>query len=233
MLNCAIAEDNLCFRKTLEGIIKSWEGIKLIYCTDTGRGLLEYLGKNEIDLVFLDIGLPDLSGLEVARTIRAQDSLCEIIFITSHNQYVREAVEVYAADYITKPLDVRRLRKTMDRIIKRNSSTEKTLEVITGEGTKYIPENTIFMIEAMGKKVRIYQGKDQLEANHSLREMQAKLSSRFFRSSRSYLVNIEKVTGIRPCSRTSYEVEFASSCKAYLAKGLYENFRCQVKKRYQ
>lgn len=233
MLNCAIAEDNLCFRNTLEEIVKSWEGIKLSYCTDTGRDLLNYLGQNETDLVFLDIGLPDLSGLEVARTIRAQDPLCEIIFITSHNQYIREAVEVYAADYITKPLDVRRLRETMDRIIKRNSGTEKTLEVSTREGTKYISENKIFMIEAMGRKVRIYRGKDELEANHSLREMQARLSSRFFRSSRSYLVNIEKVTGIRPCSRTSYEIEFANSCKAYLTKGLYENFRCQVKKRHQ
>lgn len=229
MIRGVIAEDNLCFRESLEQLIKSRGDIEIVFCSDTGEAILSYFQDQDADVAFLDIGLLDMSGLEVARCIRAQSPLCELIFITSHDQYVRDAVGLYAADYIAKPLDEKRLHETLDRIVLKSFGTDRTLEVSTERGIMYIPENEIFAIEALRKRVVIYWKKGITEANHSLREIQSRLGANFFRSSRSYLVNVKKVTGIKPYSRSCYELTFVNRISAYLAKEYYDEFRRHVK----
>lgn len=229
MIRGVIAEDNHCFRKSLEQLIKSRGDIEIVFCSDTGEAMLGFFQGQDADVAFLDIGLPDISGLEVARRIRVQSPLCELIFITSHDQYVRDAVRLYAADYIAKPLDEKRLHETLDRIVLKSFGTDRTLEVSTERGILYIPESEIFVIEALRKRVVIYWKKGITEVNHSLRDIQSRLGSNFFRSSRSYLVNVKKVTGIKPYSRSCYELTFVSNNRAYLAKENYEEFRKQVK----
>jgi len=229
MLRGAICEDNVFTRKKLVQLIESFGGIEIVCCAGTGKELLAFAKEAEIDLVFLDICLPDLSGIEVAKFIREQHPFSEIIFITSHDDYLKEAIELYATDYIAKPPSGARLQATLERIKQKRFANKKILELKSEDDLVFIPENDIYMIVALGRKVRICTGNHQLEANHSLKEMQSMLGPNFFRASRSYIVNVGKVTGVGPCSRSSFELLFGNSYKAYLSKSLYEDFRTRMK----
>ena len=231
MLRGIIAEDNPYFRGSLNEIITSFGGIDVGHCVESGEELLEVIEGYDPEIVFLDIGLPGLSGIDTAKYIRAHHPSTEIIFITSHNQYYKEAFELYATDYIQKPINVGRLKKTINRI--KASNTGKILEVYSEEKILHIREKDIYMVEAFKHKVRIYTREDKIEASHDLKEIEAKIGSGFFRTGRSYLVNVRKVTAVKPSSRTSFELFFADMpFSAYLSKKLYDEFRTEIKKIY-
>ena len=227
-MKAVVVEDNLKFRKTLVEIVESW-GIDFVCCAESGEELLSFLEDHCPDLAFLDISLPKVSGLEVARYIRKHYPMCEIIFITSHDHYVKDAVQLYAADYITKPLDLERLRSTIERLKHKATRVDNTLEITAGQEVHFLREGDINFVQALRNNVIIYLHDGQMEANHSLKEVQAMVGEGFFRTSRSYLVNLAKVTGIKPYSKTSYELTFTGMGSAILSKKLYEEFRRQVK----
>lgn len=83
---------------------------------------LENMQKSNPDVVFLDIEMPGMNGLEIAEMIQAFDMDCEVIFITGHNQYAIEAFDVNALDYLLKPITPRQVTRAMDRVIKRRGS---------------------------------------------------------------------------------------------------------------
>jgi len=223
----AIAEDDIPFRNKLVQIITSFRFIEMEYCTENGEDLLKVIDKINPGIVFLDIGLPGISGLEAAKCIRANHPDAEIIFITGYDDYLKEAVELYAADYITKPLNVARLKKTLKRIKRKMLTTQKFLQIKSGEKIELLRENDIFFAEAFQKKTIIHTLKKDFEADHSFKELEEIFSAKiFFRTSRSYLVNIQKINYVKPFSRTSYEISFRNkNCKAYLSSNLYHKFR--------
>lgn len=77
---------------------------------------LDYLGREKADVVFLDIGMPEMNGLEAAEYIQQLDSSTRIVYVTAYSQYALEAFELYALDYVLKPVMPERLTKTVDRI---------------------------------------------------------------------------------------------------------------------
>ncbi|MTI94312.1 MAG: response regulator transcription factor [Firmicutes bacterium] len=235
MLRGVIVEDNEYFRTKLLQIIHSFGGIDIEYCIDSGEELLEILKQEDINLVFLDIGLTGMSGIETAKLVRADYPNIEIIFVTSHEEYVRDAIQLYAADYITKPLNIARLKKTLERLKNRYLSNEKVIQFRSGYKTKLVKESEIYMAEAFDDKSKIYTDKRIFEANYTLKELEALLDRDIFvRTSRSYLVNVQKVSFIKTCSRKSFVVHFhGSDYIAYLTKTYYQEFRRRVKETNQ
>ncbi|HOB35823.1 MAG TPA: LytTR family DNA-binding domain-containing protein [Bacillota bacterium] len=229
MLRGVIVEDNRCFREMLAGLLAAW-GVEIVCCSETGRELEAVLGSCHLDVAFLDIGLPGRSGLELARLIRRKLPFCELVFITSHPEYIREAVELYAADYIVKPLDAARLKQTLGRIMHKADDAGRIVPVVTGEGRYFLREKDIYFVEANRNKVTIHCRQGTLEASHSLKEMEGKLGQDFFRSSRFYIVNLNRITAVKPYSRTSYGLQFADGKNATLSKKLYGEFRRRIKK---
>ncbi len=226
MIKGVIAEDNIPFRNKLVQIITSL-GIEMEYCTENAEELLKVIDEINPGIVFLDIGLPGLSGIEAAKRIRADHPDAEIIFITGCGDYLKEAMELYAADYITKPLHVERFKETLNRIKRKMLATQKLLQIKSGDKIELLRENDIYLVEAFKKKTIIHTSGKAFEADHSLKELEGALSDNiFFRTSRSYLVNIQKINYIKPFSRTSYEISFRNkNCKAYLSGYLYGEFR--------
>lgn len=227
MIKGVIVEDDTHFRNKLVQIITSFHFIEIEYCTENGEDLLKVIDKINPEMVFLDIGLPGISGLETAKCIRTNHPDTEIIFITGYDDYLKEAVELYAADYIAKPLNVARFRETLKRIKRKMLTTQKLLQIKSEGKIELLRENDIFFVEASQKKAIIHTLRSDLEADHSLKELEETLSTKiFFRTSRSYLVNIQKIRHVKPFSRTSYEISFRDkNCKAYLSSILYHKFR--------
>ena len=120
------------------------------YCTENAEELLKVI--DEINRnSFLDIGLPGLSGIEAAKRIRADHPDAEIIFITGCGDYLK-AMELYAADYITKPLHVERFKETLNRIKRKMLATQKLLQIKSGDKIELLRENDIYLVEAFKRK---------------------------------------------------------------------------------
>lgn len=235
MLRIVIAEDDINFKKELIKILLTMEGVSVEYSTGDGNDALEALIKIKPDVAILDIGLPGISGIEVAKKIREYMPFLEIIFITSFEEYIKDAVRLYASDYIEKPLDEKRLRETLDRIKKKLLEVENVIPFKTEDGVKLINPKEIYCVQASKKRSIVYTQKEKFICDYSLKEIEELLdSSMFFRTNRSFLVNLFKVELLKDNNRTSFEIRLKdSNYKAYLSKELYEEFRRRVKAIYK
>ncbi len=232
LLKAILLEDDKAFRKELKKFLLSQCDVEIVYCTSRGKDLIKALDHIEAEVLFIDIGLPDLSGLEVARCARDKWPESDIVFITSYREFAQEAFEVYPIDYITKPFDQDRLLKTLDLIKKRSTTSHTLINFKTDQGQYILRENEIYFIEAQRKESIIYTRDKIITVNHLLNEITKMLKRQiFFRTSRSYLVNVQKIDSISSSSRTSYQVHFKDiDGIAYLSKNLYSDFRQSIKK---
>lgn len=232
MLTGAIVEDNSLIRIQLVQLLTATGLIKIIFSKETGEDFFTAIHSCTPEVVFLDIDLPGMSGVEVARKLRSTHTDIEIVFITSYTDFRSDAIELYAADYITKPINATRLIRTLQRVTERFSRKQRVLEIPVGDNIELIREQDICFIEARGHKAVIYTEAGVIEeAKHSLKEMEEMVSKTiFFRTSRFCLVNVHKVSGIRPLTASSFELVFdVAGYKAQLSRKMYESFRLVVK----
>lgn len=231
MINVAIVEDDLFFQEGLAKLLVSVPEIDLTGTFSNGEDFLSFVQKQPPQLLFLDIGLPGVSGIEVAKHVRREFPYMEIIFITADENHSRDAIRLYASDYISKPLDASRLFETLTRIIKKPPLPEKKIELKCGDTIEILNQEDIYLVEAFIKKTLVYAGTRTLSCSQSLKEIAAQLDNEmFFRTNRSYLVNVRLVDAVKICSRTSYEIFFkGKEYRAYMQKKVYPEFRKRIK----
>lgn len=235
MCKVVIIEDDPRFRKELAGILSAIQDTEVIGTFARGEEFFDRIQDLRPEILFLDIGLPGISGIQVADRVRRDFPFMDIVFITADENHTKEAFRLYASDYITKPIDSMRLRQTLARIQRKPVLSEMKIELKCGEEVHLLPQEDIFMVEALAKKTTVYTATRTLICLQSLKEMETSLDKHvFFRTSRSYLVNLKWVEAVKPCSRTSYQVLFrGKKYLAYLQKNLYPEFRTKIKDLYK
>lgn len=231
MISVAIVEDDLFFQEELAKLLASVPEIDLAGTFTNGEEFLSFVQEHRPQILFLDIGLPGISGIEVADRVRKDFPYIEIVFITADENHGRDAIRLYASDYISKPLDANRLFETLTRIIKKPPLPEKKIELKCEDTIEILNQEVIYLVEALIKRTLVYTGTRTLTCSQSLKEIAAQLDNEmFFKTNRSYLVNIRLVDAVKICSRTSYEIFFKGiEYRAYLQKKLYPSFRERVK----
>lgn len=231
MSDVVIVEDDPLFRKYLASLLTAIPGVEVTGVFSEGEEFLNLVQKLKPEILFLDVGLPGISGIQVADSIRRNFPYMEMVFITADENHIREAFHLYASDFITKPLDLDRLYHTVARIRKKSPVLGSIIELKCEEKMEILIEEDIFMVEALTKKTVIYTAIRTFTCLHSMKDMEARLDKNMFlRTSRSYLVNLRLVEGLKSYSRTSYQILFKSkNYLAYLQKGLYPEFRRRIK----
>ncbi|MFA9422752.1 MAG: response regulator [Sedimentibacter sp.] len=121
MIKIAAVDDEKHVLERFERIVLGMDGLELCGLFETSEQLLSYLKEQPLDAVFLDIEMPGLNGIQLSEQILAINENIDIIFVTAFNQYAVEAFELYAMDYIMKPLTEDRLSKTLKRLLKSKS----------------------------------------------------------------------------------------------------------------
>ncbi|KXG73652.1 LytR/AlgR family response regulator transcription factor [Thermotalea metallivorans] len=219
-LRVILAEDDHVLAKDLLKQLSAIAGIEVIYMADNGVELLSAVRIFRPEIIIADIDMPAMTGMEAARIIREELPDTEIIFVTSYDMYIKEAVSIYASDYIEKPLNIRRLEETLNRLIRKLSSSQTQLQFHSERGIELINANDIYMVEAFRKRSIIYTFYGDLIIHHSLKEVEDMLTHKiFFKSSRSYIINIQKIASIMPLTRASFQVAFkGKDFKAQLSK---------------
>lgn len=163
----------------------------------SGDELLDRWSAGRWDLVFLDIFMPDLSGVETARLLRQKDQNCSLIFATTSQEHGLESFELGVMDYLVKPFSQTLLNQAMDWFVQQESVRLRQFQV-GAEGEKYaIRMRDIEYVEIQGHTAVIYSGGRTYATRRTMEAVEAELNDDcFFRCHRSYLVNLDKVIRI-------------------------------------
>lgn len=235
LIKAVIAEDNDFFRQELIDNISTFEGIEIAYSTNNGEELLNVIKKIKPEIIITDIDMPHMTGIEAVKAIREDIPYTEIIFITAYGNYIKDAFQLYACDFIEKPLNTERLRKTIERIKKKYLSIDNVIFFSIKDSMKCVHANDLLFIEAMDKRTKVYTTFESFISNYSMKKVNEILDDDiFFRTNRSYIINLIKVDKIKVCSRYCYEISFKNKDEvAYLSKANYKEFRERLQKFYK
>lgn len=144
------------------------------------------------DLVYLDIQMPHMDGMTLARQIRGKNPDCILVFITVLEEYSLEAFAVEAMDYICKPIDEARLVRSLTRALAQiQQENEASILVQTAHWCKTVKMNEIYYCEVINRKIYLHTKEGVLEYYGKLKEIEQQLDARFFKCHRSYLVNLD------------------------------------------
>ena len=198
MLKIAICDDEKIFLMIIESIIKEFlEDRKIdfkIDCYQKSIVLLEEI--SWFDIIFLDIDMPEIDGLEIAREIRKRNTKTKIIYVTSYTDYMRCAFEVHAFEYITKPFEARKLidimTEALDYLKQEDTEQVKTVTLRTRQGIQSILLQDIYYFEVKNHCVTTHLKDEKLIlVNMKLKELAQLLEDDdFIYCHRSYLLNL-------------------------------------------
>lgn len=209
-MNCIIVDDEYPARKELSYFINTFSGIKIEEEFDDGIEALEYIQNHSLDIIFLDISMPKLTGIAFGKIIKNMKNKPKVVFITAYPQYAIDAFEVEAFDYILKPYSENRMITALKRLEKFTFNKAGTNKITLWKNDKMIviSVDDICYCEASERKVFVYNKDDRFEIVSTISDFSKKLpESNFFRCHRSYIVNLDKITEITPWFNNTYIVK--------------------------
>lgn len=203
---------------------------KLLQKEDPGAEVCFFYSAEELlaaaedyQLLFLDIQMPGLKGIDAARRLRERNADICIIFVTAVKEYVFEAFDVAAFHYLLKPVDEEKFAQVYAKARKECERKEEIyypLVIKTRHDTYTIAQADILYIESQVKKQVLHTAKGVITCYGKLNELQEKLGDSFYRCHRSYLVNMAYINGY-----TADEIRLTDGGTVYMAKERYADFR--------
>ena len=163
----------------------------------SGEELLNYDG--QIDILFLDIQMNGVDGLETARKLRAGKFRGFLIFITVLKEMVFQSFEVQAYDYLVKPVDEKQFERTMERLYtSMQNASEDSLLVQQGYEGRIVPKDEIVFFEVIDRKIYLNLASGEIiDYYERIENLETKLDGHFFRCHRSYLINLKHLKGYK------------------------------------
>ena len=204
MINIAVCDDEKCMSEKIEKLVEGFFRKK-----NTNISVSEYssgeelLKSNErIDILFLDIGMCGMDGIETARRLRAHGYNGFLIFITVLKEMVFQSFEVQPFDYLVKPVQEEHFEKTMERLFfsmqDRLSPEKENLLVQKGCESNIIFFQEIICCEIIDRKVYLYLVSGEvIDYYDRIENLEKKMDGRFFRCHRSYLINLNHLKSYR------------------------------------
>jgi len=228
-MKCIIVDDNKMARMALKQLVSQVQNLELVAECSNAMEAYNQLANNGIDLLFLDIEMPEMSGIDLIKKLGAKKPL--IIFTTAKTDYAAEAFELNVVDYLVKPITQPRLVQAVEKAQEALDSNKQEVKV-EEQGFVFVKDNgmlkrisieDILFLEAMGDYVKVHTAPKFHVVHATLKSIEEKLpASKFLRVHRSYIVAINKIDFIQEgtisIGKTSIPV--ADTHKANLNKRL-------------
>lgn len=232
-LKALIIDDEYPIRQELRYLLGQLENIEVVGEAAGATEAMKLIMALEYDILFLDISLPGMNGLDLAEKVQSLPYKPQVIFITAYDNYALDAFNVSATDYILKPIDKARLRRAVDKVARRSEADRRKSSEKPEAGSAASPPSNLqnemqnadrILAEYKGRivlvdildicfifteadKVYFKMPSDKLLVKYTLKDLESKLSGRsFFRTHRSFIVNIKKIREIQPLFNGTYQL---------------------------
>lgn len=204
-MNCLIVDDNKLARTALKKLTDQVDFLAVKEECSSPVDAYNYLKKEPVDLVFLDVEMPGMTGIELIKNLEKRPI---VILISAKKDYAVEAFELNVADYMTKPVTLPRLMLAIDRAKKLHENIDQLKPDFTSREKDYIfvrsnsvltkiKVSDINYIQALGDYVNIFTKEKRYTAHITLKGIEEKLpADKFYRLHRSFLVSLDCVDGV-------------------------------------
>lgn len=202
-MNCIIVDDEPLAREAIELLVESDARLKLLGTFNNALSASKFMEDNLVDLVFLDIQMPGITGIEFARTIPRRTL---VIFTTAYTEYALDSYEVDAIDYLVKPVEPERFQKAVDKAMiyhalllqeeKENIETIDSEYFFVKSDRRYFKVNykDVFFIEGLKDYVIIQLSDQRIITRMNLKTIYELLPKKeFLRVNKSYIVNTNHI----------------------------------------
>ncbi|MBN1187448.1 MAG: response regulator transcription factor [Bacteroidales bacterium] len=203
IIRCLVVDDEPVAREILETHLAKIESVKVLSSCKNALEAFTFINSESVDLIFLDINMPEISGLSFAKSINKN---IKIIFTTAYREYAVDGFDLQAVDYLLKPISFQRLLQALNKYQNENNLTESTFkEEITTEKSDYIfvrsdrkmvkvKFDEIAYIESLSDYIKIHLIDKTVVTRETISNIEAKLpQSDFIRVHRSFIVSLNHI----------------------------------------
>lgn len=220
MIRALLVDDEAPARSELRYLLAAHAGVHVVGEAGNAREAIELARNLPYDVVFLDVEMPGLTGVEAAPLVRERSDPPAVVFVTAHERYALDAFAVEAFDYLLKPVDPDRLARVVERLNERSVENVLPVEriaVVSAGGTELLDYDQVHYAQADGDYSRVHTHDRSYLCTASLRELEQKLPpARFARVHRSYLVNLSKVAGLSRAGPDRLRLQLADASRTEL-----------------
>lgn len=203
-MRCLIVDDEPIARRGMVKLVGSRSELSVAGVAADAREALAFLGENSVDLVFLDIEMPGLSGMELARRLPER---CQVVFTTAYSDYACESYDVDATDYLMKPIDPERFNRAVDKALTfagmmaaaeapeppAASASEEILTVKSDRRYVRLRVDEITFVEGLKDYLIIHTADRRVVTRMTVKSLEEALPPQFLRVGKSYIVNRDKI----------------------------------------
>lgn len=218
-MKIAVVDDEKVIREQICALIKKQMPGEQPKAYASGEELLS--SGERFDIIFLDIQMDGRNGIETARCLRKQQEETVLVFITGIREYVFDALDLYAFQYLLKPVDEKKLAGVLERAAKEVQKKKERRGLFIKTRNLTLSQADILYIESKAKKVEIHVAgvKESIEIYASMEELFKELGEDFYRCHRAYIVNMAYIA-----EYSSDSILLTNGDKVYLAKKKYGEF---------
>ena len=215
-MNVLVVDDEPYNREELKYLLGSYREIKSVKEAESGEEAVMNTMRDQPDVIFLDVEMPKMNGMEVAESIRKLKNPPLIVFATAYPQFAAEAFRYEAVDYLLKPYDEAQLEETMQRLVNKHVKDVSVkpdrapgkLSVEVDGDIHYLELKDILYMERVEKKTRLITKQGEFSTNAALKVLEARLLSHgFFRIHKSFLVNLKYIQKLTPWFNGAYHLQ--------------------------
>lgn len=255
-IRALIVDDEPLARKGVVQLVEPVDDVMVVGDAADGAEAVRRIEEDEPDLVFLDVQMPEMTGLEVVREVGV-DEMPVTIFVTAYDEYAIDAFDAHALDYLLKPIDEERFAEALARartqlqqaeadelgeqlrgLLQQYSGAEvgetesepiDRFTVRTRKRIYFVKAQDVQWIESEGDYVALHDGEDVHLVRRTMKELEARLdSTQFLRVHRSYIVNTEYVDELRPQKHGTYRLIMRAGTPLKTSRGYRENVEALI-----
>jgi DNA-binding LytR/AlgR family response regulator len=201
-IKCLIVDDEELAQGVIEKYIETIPTLKLVGKCENAIEAISFLHSNKVDLLFLDLNMPELSGLDMLKTLNDPP---KVIITTAYSEYALESYDFGVVDYLLKPIKLERFLKAVNKVVEQlslNSKSETNQKDLT-PATIFIKEDheniqlniaDIQYIEAFGNYIKIHTSARTYLTRETIKHIEEKIPESFFlRIHKSFIINFQKI----------------------------------------